>query len=88
MSAFLYYCYCNSKYEIVICKIIYFQVLFSSLYNENWIIIKRCIARVNRRGQNHQGMGKRRNTDVIGSDVPWLDCPACNALTWVIMVTE
>ena len=25
---------------------------------------------------------------VIGSDVPWLDCPACNALTWVITVTE
>ena len=24
---------------------------------------------------------------VIGSDVPWLDCPACNALTWVITVT-
>ena len=21
---------------------------------------------------------------VIGSDVPWLECPACNALTWVI----
>ena len=27
-------------------------------------------------------------TGVIGSDVPWLDCPACNALTWVITVTE
>ena len=25
---------------------------------------------------------------VIGSDFPWLDCPACNALTWVITVTE
>ena len=25
MSAFLCYCYCNSKYEIVICKIIYFR---------------------------------------------------------------
>ena len=25
---------------------------------------------------------------VIGSDVPWLECPACNALTWVITVTE
>ena len=25
---------------------------------------------------------------VIGSDVPWLECPACNALTWVIAVTE
>ena len=21
-------------------------------------------------------------------DVPWLECPACNALTWVITVTE
>ena len=26
--------------------------------------------------------------DVIGSDVPWLECPACNALTWVKTVTE
>ena len=25
---------------------------------------------------------------VIGSDVPWLECPACNALTWVITVME
>ena len=25
-------------------------------------------------------------TSVIGSDVPWLECPACNALTWVITV--
>ena len=25
---------------------------------------------------------------VIGSDVPWLECPACNALTSVITVTE
>ena len=25
---------------------------------------------------------------VIGSDVPWLECPACNALAWVITVTE
>ena len=25
---------------------------------------------------------------VIGSDIPWLECPACNALTWVITVTE
>ena len=25
---------------------------------------------------------------VIGSDVPWLECSACNALTWVITVTE
>ena len=25
---------------------------------------------------------------VIGSDVPWLECPACNALTWVITLTE
>ena len=25
---------------------------------------------------------------VIGSDVPWLDCPASNALTWVVTVTE
>ena len=21
---------------------------------------------------------------VIGSDIPWLDCPASNAITWVI----
>ena len=28
------------------------------------------------------------DTGVIGSDVPWLECPACNALTWVITVTE
>ena len=28
------------------------------------------------------------STGVIGSDVPWLECPACNALTWVIAVTE
>ena len=27
-------------------------------------------------------------TGVIGSNVPWLDCPASNALTWVITVTE
>ena len=27
-------------------------------------------------------------TGVIGSDVPWLECPACNAFTWVITVTE
>ena len=27
-------------------------------------------------------------TGVIGSDVPWLECPACNALTWIITVTE
>ena len=27
-------------------------------------------------------------TGVIGSDVPWLECPACNDLTWVITVTE
>ena len=27
-------------------------------------------------------------TGVIGSDVPCPDCPACNALTWVITVTE
>ena len=25
---------------------------------------------------------------VIGSDVPWLECPACNALAWVITVME
>ena len=25
---------------------------------------------------------------VIGSDVPWLECPASNALAWVITVTE
>ena len=25
---------------------------------------------------------------VIGSDVPWLECPACNTLTWAITVTE
>ena len=24
------------------------------------------------------------HTGVIGSDVRWLECPACNALTWVI----
>ena len=30
----------------------------------------------------------RRRPGVIGSDVPWLECPACNALTWVIAVTE
>ena len=28
------------------------------------------------------------NAGVIGSDVPWLDCLASNALTWVITVTE
>ena len=28
------------------------------------------------------------NAGVIGSDVPWLECPACNTLTWVITVTE
>ena len=26
------------------------------------------------------------SSGVIGSDVPWLDCPASNALTWVITV--
>ena len=31
---------------------------------------------------------KQRIAGVIGSDVPWLECPACNALTWVITVTE
>ena len=25
---------------------------------------------------------------VIGSDVPWLECPACNTLTWVITAME
>ena len=30
----------------------------------------------------------KTSTGVIGSDVPWLECPACNALTWVITVTE
>ena len=25
---------------------------------------------------------------LIGSDVPWLDFSGCNALTWVITVTE
>ena len=38
------------------------------------------------------GINIVRETDmtpgVIGSDVPWLECPACNALTWVITVTE
>ena len=29
-----------------------------------------------------------KSPGVIGSDVPWLECPACNALTWVITVTE
>ena len=28
------------------------------------------------------------NNGVIGSDVPWLACPASNALTWAITVTE
>ena len=32
----------------------------------------RGFARVNRSGQNHQGVGKRLNTGVIGSDMPWL----------------
>ena len=27
-------------------------------------------------------------TGVIGSNVPWLDCPSSNAITWVITVTE
>ena len=30
----------------------------------------------------------RGRTGVIGSDVPWLECPACNTLTCVITVTE
>ena len=30
----------------------------------------------------------KKSSGVIGSDVPWLECPACNALTWVITVTE
>ena len=34
----------------------------------------------------HQGI--KGLAGVIGSDVPWLECPACNALTWVITVTE
>ena len=25
---------------------------------------------------------------VIGSDVPWIECPASNDLSWVITVTE
>ena len=29
-----------------------------------------------------------RHAGVIGSSVPWLDCPACNAITWIITVTE
>ena len=32
--------------------------------------------------------GKQDWPGVIGSDVPWLECPACNALTWVITITE
>ena len=37
---------------------------------------------------NHISRRRRQRTGVIGSNVPWLDCPACNALTWVITVTE
>ena len=33
-------------------------------------------------------MGTEHGDGVIGSDVPWLECPASNALTWVITVTE
>ena len=29
-----------------------------------------------------------RRPGVIGSDVPMIDCPVGNALTWVITVTE
>ena len=34
------------------------------------------------------GDGGDGGAGVIGSDVPWLECPACNGLTWVITVTE
>ena len=42
-------------------------------------------------GKIAESQGKVREflfPGVIGSDVPWLECPACNALTWVITVTE
>ena len=38
--------------------------------------------------QNFAGTPTVRSAGVIGSNVPWLECPACNALTWVITVTE
>ena len=37
---------------------------------------------------NYVGIGLGGGAGVIGPDVPWLECPACNALTWVIAVTE
>ena len=39
-------------------------------------------------GSVSAGMEGSGCAGVIGSDVPWLECPACNALTWVITVTE
>ena len=39
-------------------------------------------------GDVSEGDVSMHRTGVIGSDVPWLECPACNALTWVITVTE
>ena len=48
---------------------------------------KSVIARQYVGSQDHSGESNNR-TGVIGSDVPWLECPACNALTWVITVTE
>ena len=38
--------------------------------------------------QNFCGCFYKMDAGVIGSDVPCLECPACNALTWVITVTE
>ena len=38
--------------------------------------------------RDHKQSTKTKQVGVIGSDVPWLDCPSSNAMTWVITVTE
>ena len=43
---------------------------------------------VHRAGSEHGNADGLSRAPVIGSDVPWLECPACTALAWVITVTE
>ena len=52
--------------------------------------VKAQIYSLEQQGLIHCGGGSTTSCGpgVIGSDVPWLECPACNALTWVITVTE
>ena len=61
-----------------------FLIYICNLHSEG------CAPRTNAPDKQHRLVEdlQRVSVGVIGSDVPWLDCPACNALTWVITVTE